>query len=435
MERELFSQAPFDKITESRRGIQALKKYLAGLLYTHISDSFPSILTKIRERKKGLRLELSESRATTEDKRAFLTRTAHRYHELASQALDGNYPFSNNGLRLRRRVCEANNVFTSKLNQSGHSVPFQSTNPSREQGTNDVGKQLKPFHESTKPYVVRNWFGVPFLPLTKEWQFFPCLQPSESGLFDYHQTLFMMAPYMDYSPEEVRLNDYLEADRQCQKGKSIRLSANSSFTVNSVFRNGFSGTVNHNAMPPSGLFANSAGLSSGLSANPAQSSGQYANPAPPSGLFGMSVDPFPRSRDNNNFPNQVTPFGLSAEAAPLSSLSAKSVPSSSLFAIPAPPPNLFQNPTPPVHRNLSARPVSRSGANTFGTFGANLSNGVSGNGNRLTTCVSAPAFQFSTPLLSQLSATASSQSPSSSVSPAGTKQDRMSSMHRLNDRA
>lgn len=127
-ETKFFNSAPWNTLPSERRGTQALKKYLAELLSNRTLDSFPTMLTTLRERIKSttLRLEgLGSARGTLEEKRAFLTKIAQDFNSLALQALRGRYDLlAASNLKLRRLVREVNDSFSLAMKKGGHSVPF-----------------------------------------------------------------------------------------------------------------------------------------------------------------------------------------------------------------------------------------------------------------------------------------------------------------------
>ncbi|KAL8872017.1 MAG: hypothetical protein Q9174_002280 [Haloplaca sp. 1 TL-2023] len=128
-ERSFFESSPWATLPESRRGTQALKQYLADLLCGRIQEMFPSILATIQGRRAQTLRELDElglSRNTIEEKRVYLTDIAQQYHQDSSHALSGRYHgLSNDNLKLRRYIREANDTFSLEMVQKGHCVPFQ----------------------------------------------------------------------------------------------------------------------------------------------------------------------------------------------------------------------------------------------------------------------------------------------------------------------
>ncbi|KAL9600156.1 MAG: hypothetical protein Q9179_003315 [Wetmoreana sp. 5 TL-2023] len=133
-EKSFFNSGPWTRLPEARRGTQALKRYLADLLCERIQETFPTILAMVQTRLALTQNELyalGPSRNTLEEKRAYLTDIAQQYHSLFTQALSGRYHgLSDDSLKVRRYIREANDTFASDMIHYGHSVPFESTSDS-----------------------------------------------------------------------------------------------------------------------------------------------------------------------------------------------------------------------------------------------------------------------------------------------------------------
>ena len=127
-EKSFFDNEPWNKLPESRRGTQPLKKYLATLLCRRIQEGFPNILSTIHARQGSLQSELDPlgaPRQTMEKKKTYLTSIAQQFHYLASQALSGRYDgISTSDMRLRMKVRELNDDFVQDMKTYGHSTPF-----------------------------------------------------------------------------------------------------------------------------------------------------------------------------------------------------------------------------------------------------------------------------------------------------------------------
>ena len=127
-EKSFFGNEPWNKLQESRRGTQPLKKYLATLLCRRIQEIFPNILSTIQAGQNSVKSELrslAAPRETVEKKRTYLTTIAQHFHFLASQALHGRYEMiSTSDMRLRMKVREFNNGFVLDMKTHGHSTPF-----------------------------------------------------------------------------------------------------------------------------------------------------------------------------------------------------------------------------------------------------------------------------------------------------------------------
>ncbi|KAL8842276.1 MAG: hypothetical protein Q9170_000602 [Blastenia crenularia] len=185
-EKTCFDLEPWNRLSENRRGTQALKYYLANLLCRRIQEGFPSILATIRSHQTMTLHELDRlgsSRKSTEDKRTYLAELAQQLHNLNDDALKGRYYGLQNGsLKLRRMIREANDAFSLRMIHNGHRVPFQ-----------DVGDKI--------PTTIGHTFQT---------------HEMRKGLNDgpdehaWAQSIYMTGPYQQFSPEEVRLSDYTQ---------------------------------------------------------------------------------------------------------------------------------------------------------------------------------------------------------------------------------
>lgn len=243
-ERAFFDSAPWTKLPESRRGVQALKKYLADLLCKRIQDIFPTILETIKDRQTARSselLKLGPARKTTEEKRTYLTALAQQFCDLASQGIRGRYHNLKNGtLKIRKHIREANDAFASQMRLEGHCIAFQVAPmqlEDRKRGTpfenrHDTDKTQPP--HTSKPSLFGSQpsggglFGAASpsktpvseqAPSTKDLLFFraPQFQSDPSSSYykaafalDHIQHICASKPYDRFSPEELRLNDYLD---------------------------------------------------------------------------------------------------------------------------------------------------------------------------------------------------------------------------------
>ncbi|KAL9015928.1 MAG: hypothetical protein Q9185_006695 [Variospora sp. 1 TL-2023] len=140
-EEAFLDQGPWNRLSQARRGTQALKRYLADLLCSRIQETFPTILATVLDRQAMAAAQLSKlgpSRGTTEEKRVYLTKLAQQLYGLTSQAVRGRYhALGDESLKLRRFVREANDAFASKMIHHGYSVPFHTTSVAF-QGNSDM---------------------------------------------------------------------------------------------------------------------------------------------------------------------------------------------------------------------------------------------------------------------------------------------------------
>ncbi|KAL9056790.1 MAG: hypothetical protein Q9206_002619 [Seirophora lacunosa] len=256
LEEALFGERPWDRLSEARRGTQALKRYLADILCSRIQETFPTILGVVQGRQALAESQLNKlglSRDTTEKKRVYLTDLAQQLYTLSSQTLRGRYHgLSSESLKLRRFVREANDAFASKMIYHGCCVPFhvasiavqgksvfsQRTDTPKASTTSGTrngsffGKSAGTpsagfggFGSTTAVNQVRSrtpsTIGVEFEPL-------PVFNGSTVET-PYIHAICVLDRFKGFSPEELRLNDYLQA----QPSFASTASGSSSF-ANSV---------------------------------------------------------------------------------------------------------------------------------------------------------------------------------------------------------
>ncbi|KAL8823924.1 MAG: hypothetical protein Q9191_005437 [Dirinaria sp. TL-2023a] len=127
-EEDFFGKLPWNTLPKSRRGVQALKKYLTDLLCTRIQMGFPLMRQTIQARRLSAASQLEalgESRESIEQKRAYLSRIAQSFHSQASAALHGRYgAIKSESMKLRKVIRDANDGFMQDIKKNGHMVPF-----------------------------------------------------------------------------------------------------------------------------------------------------------------------------------------------------------------------------------------------------------------------------------------------------------------------
>ena len=230
---KFFNLPPWNTLSPERRGTQALKRYLAELLSHRILESFPTLLTALRDRIKSTtaRLEgLGSARGTPEEKRAFLTKVAQEFNSLASQALRGRYDsLSANHLKLRRLIREANDDFSWGMKKSGHAVPFFEQ-PQLDRKKDDVGllsgstgvppRKAKPRSSISGEGASGASSVRALLPFTKNMQFEEFVH-QEGPIRHIFQNLFMTGWSKYYSFEELRLSDYAQRQTPPQNNSTL----------------------------------------------------------------------------------------------------------------------------------------------------------------------------------------------------------------------
>ncbi|KAH0541847.1 hypothetical protein FGG08_003731 [Glutinoglossum americanum] len=132
LETSLFSGSPWTQIPGTRRGVHALRGSLSSLLLKHSRSKLPGIEKEVNLliSQAALELkELGESRDGADAQRQFLQEIARQFQSAAEDALSGHYSsnpvLKDNELKLRKRISEANGVFSSKMLTSGHAVEFK----------------------------------------------------------------------------------------------------------------------------------------------------------------------------------------------------------------------------------------------------------------------------------------------------------------------
>ncbi|KAL8646468.1 MAG: hypothetical protein Q9226_006841 [Calogaya cf. arnoldii] len=244
-EKTFFDSAPWTNLPKSRRGVPALRKFLADLLCERIQDVFPTILATIKHRQVTTSsdlLALGPARKTTEEKRTYLTKFAQEFHDLTSKAISGDYEgLTNNTLKIRKHIREANDAFACQMRSEGHCVAFQVASirlEDRKRGMsfeerNDVPDPQPPVTSKpsmfggqpsmfggqpsggglfgASPQTPKNSVGEQ-APTTKGLRFQAPYMSSSSSPHcqEYFQHLCASNPYDRFSPEEIRLSDYIQ---------------------------------------------------------------------------------------------------------------------------------------------------------------------------------------------------------------------------------
>ncbi|KAF6841063.1 vacuolar sorting protein VPS1 [Colletotrichum musicola] len=127
-ERELFSQAPWRKIREERRGSGMLRRHLGDLLCGHIRENFPRIQVSIRKLLEDARLSrrgLGDPRPTHVLRQQNLRDVVERYHDAAGRTLTSPGSVPDEALRVRAKVHDATRAFTQTMKESGHAYEFE----------------------------------------------------------------------------------------------------------------------------------------------------------------------------------------------------------------------------------------------------------------------------------------------------------------------
>ena len=239
-EQAFFNEKPWNELPSNRRGTDALRAYLAELLCSRIEKGFPQLLKEITALQTLTLSELGAmgtARLTIEEKRSYLTKIAQDFKDQASHSLRGRYNSTMIAVtKLRMKIVEANESFAYDMRINGHSLPFidQNTIESKRKGndgfatsahTGDVkglfgsassrtpaappaknGNEI--FSKSENGDNVRppcsGTFAVPFCAVKEK-------DYSCTGFSNVFQSISSMPTYQQFSPEELRLSDYLQS--------------------------------------------------------------------------------------------------------------------------------------------------------------------------------------------------------------------------------
>ncbi|KAK2025937.1 vacuolar sorting protein VPS1 [Colletotrichum zoysiae] len=129
-EKKLFSQPPWDKIRENRRGSIMLQKHLGNLLCAQIRGNFPAIQESVRRllsEAEESRRELGDARPTHSLRQQYIRSVIERYHTVAVMTLESPGSLFEEALRVRGIVREANESFTGEMQARGHTHLFENT--------------------------------------------------------------------------------------------------------------------------------------------------------------------------------------------------------------------------------------------------------------------------------------------------------------------
>ncbi|KAK1757179.1 putative dynamin family protein [Echria macrotheca] len=133
-ESAFFSQEPWSKLDKSRLGIPALRARLRELLMDRTKSEFPSVKREVaatlKEAKEQLQA-LGDSRAETDEQRAYLGHIAIRFADLVKFGLDAYYNgdevfLKSKNLRLITRMRDLNDAFAETFYWMGHQIEFES---------------------------------------------------------------------------------------------------------------------------------------------------------------------------------------------------------------------------------------------------------------------------------------------------------------------
>ena len=265
-EDDFFRSKPWDQIPEERRGTLALRKYLSTRLCAKYQAVFPAIQKEVQIKKSETESALTAmgaTRGTLSEKRVYLSDMASAFNSLILQSHLGHYgSLSDDTMKLRMNVREANDTFASIIKHTGHAVSFVELADSPIDGRGpDSRSTIAParhidfsvpqIKEDNGASDKREKFNVGlFCPEAKH-DFVPHVQQYFSGTSDCFQSIGFREPHRNLSFEEVRLNDYMQ-----DPATSLFPSAKSPFSIKPATSATTSGFGSFSSSPSSAASSN-----------------------------------------------------------------------------------------------------------------------------------------------------------------------------------
>ncbi|KAG0641431.1 P-loop containing nucleoside triphosphate hydrolase protein [Tuber brumale] len=133
-EENFFKTSPWCELERNRVGIKPLKSFLGKLLYEHIREEFPTLVEDIAAKLQDSKVQLAEfgpARQTPIEQRVYLTKIVYQYEAAVDRALAGTYDHglsSDDPLKLRMHIFNANERFAKTLKEEGYLMPFRAVN-------------------------------------------------------------------------------------------------------------------------------------------------------------------------------------------------------------------------------------------------------------------------------------------------------------------
>ncbi|EPE35352.1 P-loop containing nucleoside triphosphate hydrolase [Glarea lozoyensis ATCC 20868] len=122
-----FTKSPWTEIPKERRGIPALKQYLATLLCTRIREAFPDMLRTVTgklDEEQLHRRSLGESRADHSQRLAHLVAISQKYQDLAKKSLSTPDALPDAKMKLRGKSKAITQEYTKSMTTNGHFYNF-----------------------------------------------------------------------------------------------------------------------------------------------------------------------------------------------------------------------------------------------------------------------------------------------------------------------
>ena len=324
-----------------------------------MQEAFPKMLADIQDRIKSTATTLASlgsDRSSIEQKRTYLTKIAHRFQSIAQDVLRGRYDMiEGDELKLRKHVRDANDGFMRQLKLSGFRFPFMAI-PKLQylQDRSGIGAQgvLQPTGSSFFSMLPTDGraaggsgglgFGksepinVGLVPGTIGTNFQPELKKIDTDTNPATikcQSISFMPSFSKFSPEELRLKDYVQGQPIYHNDGNIS-GASSNSTSTTVPSSTSTPTTNPTESPATG-FGTSASKNQTFSELLAQASkdgksnttgfgntgfgspgfGSNSNSKSPFGVFGNTSSEKPASGLFGSVPNNKSTTGFENSAS------------------------------------------------------------------------------------------------------------------------
>ncbi|RPA93734.1 P-loop containing nucleoside triphosphate hydrolase protein [Choiromyces venosus 120613-1] len=161
-EEKFFKTDPWCELERNRVGIKPLKAFLGKLLYEHIREEFPTLVEEITAKLLESNAELAEfgpARQTPAEQRVYLTKLVNQYETAVDRALAGTYEpssSSNDPLKLRMHIFNANERFAKGLKEEGYLMPFRAVDDTLD---DEYNHEQYSTSEAEPIYTwIRNWY-------------------------------------------------------------------------------------------------------------------------------------------------------------------------------------------------------------------------------------------------------------------------------------
>jgi GTPase SAR1 family protein len=131
VEREIFSQEPWNELSKWQLGIGSLRDELTKHLFSQICSELPRVVKDIEREQAKCQQELKdlgEVRVTSGEQRKYLIGISGRFNQLVRAGLEGHWTpdpiFNVESMRLRAQIRDLNDGFELMMKTNGHAFEF-----------------------------------------------------------------------------------------------------------------------------------------------------------------------------------------------------------------------------------------------------------------------------------------------------------------------